>query len=555
MRHSAMTWPGTARGAAAVAAAEPSEGTGVARGVVGPIPGSDGAPYGEGIGKPREEQGRCYPAGGAVANQYARAEAGPLRRKALESVAHVSSLPSTLSLLEGQDRGRLSFMEGQLRDVLRQKIADALAFEPPTLTRRDARVPPLRGKAHAVIGMRRAGKTWFLHQCLADRLAAGTPRDALVYLNFEDERLAGLDAPRLGWFLEEYYLRCPQYRDRRQVTLFLDEIQTVPGWETFVRRLLDTEKVEVFVSGSSARMLSREIASALRGRATETVVFPFSFRESLRHHGIEAPPHPRSVPKALRSRVEAAFRDYLVGGGFPEAQGLAARDRIGLLQGYVDACVFRDVVERHGVSNVVALRRLVRQLLASPAGRFSVSKMYADFQTQGLAVAKDSLHEMLGHLEDAFLVRVTPLAAASERRRQVNPRKVYPVDPGLIAAFDRSGRANLGHALETAVRIELERRGCEIGYVLSPGGFEVDFLATDWEGKRTLIQVAADLSEPATREREVRALADALPSHRGAAGLILTLGDADIGLVRAQAPARVSVQPAWEWMIAETGDR
>ncbi len=442
-------------------------------------------------------------------------------------------------------------MEGQLREVIRQKIADALEMDPPPLTRRDACVPPLRGKAHAVIGMRRSGKTWFLHQCLADRLAAGAPRDALVCFSFEDERLAGLDAARLGWILEEYYVRCPQYRDRRQVTFFFDEIQTVPGWETFVRRVLDEEKVEVFVSGSSARMLSREIASALRGRATETVVFPYSFREYLRHHGMEIPADPRFVPKALRSRLDAAFRDYLVSGGFPEAQGLAARDRIGLLQGYVDACVFRDVVERHRVGNVAALRRLVRQLLGSPAGRFSVSKLYADFQSQGLAVAKDSLHEWLGHLEDAFLVRVTPLAAASKRRRQSNPRKVYPVDPGLIPAFDRTGRANLGHSLETAVRIELERRGCDIGYVLSPDGLEVDFLAADPEGRRSLIQVCADLSDPATRERELRALVDAIPSHRRARGLILTLSGTD-ALAMGDAPPRgVVIQTAWEWMLAE----
>lgn len=438
-------------------------------------------------------------------------------------------------------------MEGQLREVLRQKIADALAFDPPPLTRRDARVPPIRGKAHAVVGMRRAGKTWFLHQCLADRLAAGSPRDALVSLSFEDERLAGLDAARLHWVLEEYYLRCPQHRDRRLVTFFFDEIQNVPGWETFVRRILDDEKVEVFVSGSSARMLSREIASSLRGRATETVVFPFSYREYVRHHGLEVPADPAFATKALRSRLEAAFRDYIVAGGFPEAQGLAPRDRIGLLQGYVDACVFRDVVERHRVANVGALRRLVRQLLGSPAGRFSVSKMYADFQSQGLAVAKDSLHEMIAHLEDAFLLRLTPLAAASERRRQVNPRKAYPVDPGLIGAFDRTGRQNVGHALETAVRIELERRGCETGYVLTPGGLEVDFLATSVEGKRTLIQVSADLSDEVTRDREMRALAEALPAHRGAKGLVLALGGADSGAT--PLPKGAVVRPAWEWML------
>ena len=436
-----------------------------------------------------------------------------------------------------------------MRDVIRQKIADALVFVPPGLTRRDARLPAIPGKARAVVGIRRSGKTCFLHQCLADRLAAGTPREALVYFSFEDERLAGLGAAQLGWVLEEYFARCPQFRDRRQVTFFFDEIQVVPGWETFIRRVLDTEKVEVFVSGSSARLLSREVATALRGRATETIIFPFSFREYLRHHGIEPPADPKFVPKAQRSRLERAFGDYLATGGFPEAQGLAARDCVVLLQGYMDTCIFRDVVERHGITNVVALRRLVRQLLGAAGGPFSVSKFYNDLRSQGVPVAKDALHQMLAHLEDAFLVRLVPLATSSERQRQVNPRKVYPVDPALIPAFDRSGKANLGHALETAVLIELQRRGCDTAYMFTPGGFEVDFLATEPGGRRALVQVAADLSDKATREREFRALTDARPVHRRADGLLLTLTGGDVHAAQTDAPAGVTVRTVWEWML------
>jgi predicted AAA+ superfamily ATPase len=436
-----------------------------------------------------------------------------------------------------------------MRDVIRQKIADALAFMPPPLTRRDARPPAIPGKARAVVGMRRSGKTCFLHQCLADRLATGTPREALVYFSFEDERLAGMEAGQLSWVLEEYFSRCPQFRDHRQVTFFFDEIQTVPGWEAFIRRVLDTEKVEVFVSGSSARLLSREVATALRGRATETIIFPFSFREYLRHHRIEAPANPGFVPKAQRSRLERAFADYLTTGGFPEAQGLSARDRVVLLQSYVDTCIFRDVVERHGITNVVALRRLVRLLLGAAAGHFSVSKFYNDLRSQGVPVAKDALHQMLAHLEDAFLVRLVPLATSSERQRQVNPRKVYPVDPALIAAFDRSGKVNQGHALETAVLVELQRRGGDAGYMFTPGGFEVDFLASEPDGGRTLIQVAADLSDPTTRAREFRALTDALPAHRRAPALLLTLTGSDVLAAQADAPASVTVRTAWEWML------
>jgi predicted AAA+ superfamily ATPase len=155
-------------------------------------------------------------------------------------------------------------MERELKQVIRQKITDALAASVPAHTRRDVHLPSIKGKAMAVIGMRRSGKTTFLWQCLGKRLEDGTPRDALLYFNFEDERLADMTAQELQLVVEEYFSLHPERRDSKSVTFFLDEIQEVPGWETFVRRLLDTEKVELFLSGSSARLLSREVATSTR---------------------------------------------------------------------------------------------------------------------------------------------------------------------------------------------------------------------------------------------------------------------------------------------------
>ena len=257
---------------------------------------------------------------------------------------------------------------------------------------------------------------------------------------------------------------------------FLDEIQFVPGWERFVRRVLDSERCEIVVSGSSARLLSREVHTSLRGRGMATVIRPFSFREFLRHRGEEPVKEARRWTAAERSLVEKRFREFLVQGGFPEAQGLAPAPRIELLQGYVDTVLFRDVVERYGVSQVAALRWLVRHCLRNPAGSFSVHRLHQDLKSQGLGVARDLVHAMLGHLIDAFLLSAVPLATESERQRNSNPRKVYPADPGLIRAFDASGRSNLGHALETAVFNELERRGLDVGYVKTLEGLEVDFL-------------------------------------------------------------------------------
>jgi predicted AAA+ superfamily ATPase len=282
----------------------------------------------------------------------------------------------------------------------------------------------------------------------------------------------------------------------------------------------------------------------------ETIIFPFSFREFLTHHGLELPDDRSFLPKRKRSKIERMFLDYLKWGGFPEAQGIADRDRISLIQGYADAAVFRDVVERHEITNVTALRHLVRHLLNSPAGLFSVHKFHNDLRSRGVPVAKDSLHQFLGHLEDAFLLRLIPLATTSERRRESNPRKVYPIDPAIAVAFDRSGKANTGQLLETVALVELERRRCESAYVLSPGGFEVDFQAVLPEGRRMLIQVAANLEDEAARTREIRALVDAIPEYRKAQPLLLTLTTTDTLASKSTAPRGIAVLPVWEWLLS-----
>ena len=317
-----------------------------------------------------------------------------------------------------------------LQPLLIQRLTEATTAAFPHLTRRDVRVPQVPGKAIAVIGIRRAGKTSFLWQRLADHLGAGRPRESLLLLGLEDDRLVGIGTPELDWMLEEHYRRYPRLRGAGPLTLCLDEVQVVPGWERFARRVLDTEQVELWLSGSSARLLSREVATALRGRGMEVLIHPFSFREVLRHAGAEPSGPVNRLAPAERSALEHRLREYLVAGGFPEAQGLSPRDRAALLSGYVDVVVLRDVIDRHRVTNPLALRWLQRQLLANPGGGFSVKKHYDTLRSQGVPVGKDTLHAYLAHLEDAFLVRTVAMHSASERQRMVNPRKAYPVDPG-----------------------------------------------------------------------------------------------------------------------------
>ncbi len=422
---------------------------------------------------------------------------------------------------------------------------------PAALTpRRVAGRSAFAGKATAVIGMRRAGKTTYLHQLRAEHGSAGVPAAHLPFVTLEDERLRELDASTLGALIDEHTDRhrlAAHAGAHMPMCWFLDEIQIVPGWERLVRRLLDADGTEVFVSGSSAALLSREIATELRGRAWQVLMHPFGFDEALRHRDVTLPETPRLLPRTERVRVEEAFVEWLETGGFPEAQGLDVATRRRLLTDYVDVALLRDVIDRYGVTNVVGLRWLARQLLANAGAMFSVEKFHRALRSQGIAIARDTVHHHLSCLEDSFLVRTVWMEAASVRQRMVNPRKAYPIDSGLISVYDRTGRANTGHALETAVLIELERRGSEVTYVRTPEGFEVDFLARHLDGTIELIQVCADATEPATGDRELRALAAAGQAFPSAKQSLLTL---DHRGLPAEVPTGVRAQPAYEWILA-----
>jgi len=408
------------------------------------------------------------------------------------------------------------------RDVLRLKLAESIVQPPGALTRREIRLPRIPGKPLAVIGVRRGGKTSFLQQQRADRIAEGRPPESQLLIGLEDERLVGMTAADLGWMMAEHERQFPTLRQNGLLTVYLDEVQLVDGWESLVHRLAETRAVELFVSGSSAKLLSREVATASRGRLLEVLVHPFGFRETLRHAGQEpGAPWPKTSP-ADRATLDRALRDYLEVGGFPEAQGVEARDRARLLTGYVDAMVLRDVVERHNVTNITALRALQRHLLANPGGLFTVQKFYHSLRSQGVQVGKDTLHAYLAHLQDAFLVRVLDMHSASERQRMVNPRKAYPIDPGLIALYERPGREHRGRALETVVLLELERREYSVTWLRVGDDLEVDFLATRPGDPPLLVQLSMDTTEDSTWEREARALEAAAQAYPDADALLIT---------------------------------
>jgi predicted AAA+ superfamily ATPase len=435
-------------------------------------------------------------------------------------------------------------MRDNIDQLLRAILTDIEARDLPSPTPRDVDLPALPGKADAVVGMRRAGKSWLLLRRIRDLLEAGNPRSRILYLEFEDERLAGLAAGDLGRVEDAFYQLHPDSHGE-ECWYFFDEIQNVPGWELFVRRLLADRRLHIAVTGSSAKLLSKEIATSLRGRSLTTELLPFSFREVLRHRGIDAPTRwPAS--QATRARLRNEFERYLQVGGFPEVQELDDGLRQRVLQSYLDVAILRDIVERHTVANAPLLRALVRRLLRLTGARSSVHSIAQDLRSQGFTFGKDAVYELMEHVQDAYLAFLLPVHAKSEKRRQVNPRKVYAVDHGLVRACVAPASDEVGHHLENIVYLALRRRGEVLGYHLTNSDREVDFVATTPGGTPELFQVCARLADAATRERELKALAEAVAETGIRTATIVSRDEEGEEEVEG---CRVRIVPAWRWLL------
>lgn len=417
-----------------------------------------------------------------------------------------------------------------LKYVLREFVDRPLPVSRP----RELVLPTESGKVIGLSGVRRCGKTFLFFDTIRQLVARGVDRRRIVYLNFEDDRLQPIEPAELDLVVRSLRELFPETATGR-LYLFLDEVQSAPGWERWVRRLCDTEDVSVFVTGSSSRLLTRDLSSALRGRSVTFEVFPLSFREFLAFRGLA----PEAWDARGESRARAAFADYLRLGGFPEIVLADAALRPLILEEYAGLMLQRDLLERSGARNDVLLRTLLRHFFRNTATLLSVSKLARDFHSMGLTFGRNTLFDYVALLEDAGLVFLLPTHDDSVLKQARNPKKVHVVDTGLVAAFKAGADRDLGHRLETAVFLECRRRSREWHYLGGSG--EVDLCDADG---RLFLGVCWDLSETTTMERE-RAAMDAgarlLPK---ATGRLLYHEYSPAALARFP-----EARPAWRWML------
>jgi len=431
-----------------------------------------------------------------------------------------------------------------MKTIISQLIDDFQERNLPTPVPRTKVFFEIKGKADVVIGMRRSGKTWFCFQKINHLIQKNIPQNQILYLNFEDERLLGFTVSNFQEILDVYYGKFPENKDKT-CYFFFDELQSIHQWELFIRRLLDSENVQIFITGSSSKLLSTDIATSLRGRSLTTEIFPFSFQEFLRYHGLFADT-PRTFGSKTAAILRKAVKEYFQNGGFPEVQNIDPSIKTEILQGYIDTVLLKDVIERHRVNNITAIKHLVKTLMHSSGRKFSINKFYNTLKSMSVKCTKNNLYAYLDHLTDAFVFYRVPIHSRSEKSRMINPVKIYTIDTGLLNAMTFQNSSDAGLILENMVFMHLRRNNYQIEYVTTKKGFEVDFFARHpTTNDVKLIQVCWQMSDPKTFDREYRGLQSAMTELSIPSGTIVTWDD------EARLDNNINAVPIWKWLLTE----
>lgn len=438
------------------------------------------------------------------------------------------------------------------RAAIRTVVAEGLTREFPRGVRRDEPIPRLAQRVAVIKGIRRSGKTYRLFQRANELLSAGVERERILFVDFEDDRLQPLDNRTIARIVEEF-LRSSNADAESTLYLFFDEVQAVPDWGRTLRRLSQDGRYEIVVSGSSAKMLSDDVDTEFRGRSIAAELYPYSFREFLRCHGME-PGEGVLSPDDERT-FKRAFDAYLTIGGFPEVQGCDAATRAMALQGIARTITARDLSERHGLP-VLGTRFFIQYALRLSGREFSVNKIYNTLHSMQIPLSKEAANSLPSYCEDAYLFFLVPRFGADFVEAQRGRRKLYAIDPGLQLAMGSGSSVDRVQALETSIYIELRRRLkgdplSRIGFYRTSSGYEVDFVVGDEmeHSPRAAFQVSADVSDSATLARETRALSEALDETGLDRGFLIVGDGADDVVVEDE---RLRVIDAWRWMLGDS---
>ena len=378
---------------------------------------------------------------------------------------------------------------------------------------------------YVIVGVRHAGKSYLLYQRVRQLQAAGMGWDEILFVDFEDERLAEFQTEDFNSLLEahlELYGKKP--------VVFLDEIQNIPHWEKFVRRLADA-KYRVYVTGSNAKMLSKEVATTLGGRFFIYDTYPYSFKEYLAAQQVELKEH-WEYDTYQRSEVKRHLKEYFYFGGLPEI--LSFKNKRAMLSSLYQKIYLGDICGRNNIKNDRVLNILIKKMAESVKQPLSFNRLKNIIVATGMPISVPTTIDYADYVADSCLIlpMENEVGKLTERETQ---KKYYFIDNGLLNLFLMSPETSL---LENMVAVELCRRfGKENVFYLNAER-EIDFIVPD---ERLAIQVSYSVREDATYSREVSPLVKYAKAQQDWRCLLITYDEEGV-------EEGIPVVPVWKWL-------
>ncbi|GAB4202763.1 MAG: ATP-binding protein [Bacteroidia bacterium] len=406
---------------------------------------------------------------------------------------------------------------------------------------REVSIPAFSNKVITIIGPRRVGKTHVLLQHIRRLSKHKVLPQHILYLNLEDERINYTQLPP-DYILQAYTELHPDVPFSK-IHLFLDEIQHLPQWEKFIRRVYDTYTKHIYLTGSNSAFLQHNISTSLRGRTLSYQIFPLSFKEFLRFKNYTYTPQDLYHPRK-RSLLLNLFKEYVLFGGFPEPVLSSKELRIKILQEYVNVMLYKDLIEQYHISDLTTLKFFLRRIMDSTGKVFSIHKIYNDLKSANIKVSKNTLYDYLKYLEDVFAVFILPKHFQSPVKTELSERKIYPVDNGYLQAYKYIQAEHYGVMLENTLRQFFLQH--EYHLFFFKDNKEVDFVCFDKKNKPHLFQVSYSLHDADTKKREIDALLHAARIFKVKEAYILTMEDEEEITVN---KLKIHIMPAYKYIL------
>lgn len=424
------------------------------------------------------------------------------------------------------------------KQLLKQIIRDFHLSENFDVKPRNIQPPIDTKKIITLIGVRRCGKTSIFYHMI-NQLIEKIEKTKILFLNFEDERFE-LNSDELDLILQAYMELYPSYK-LSECYFFFDEIQNIPNWEKFIRRMYDTISKNIFITGSNSKLLSSEIATSLRGRTLNFEIFPLSFKEYLSFKDIEVDFY---SSKSL-AFIKNAQESFLKNGSFPETLFLEEIYANKTLQEYFNVLLYKDLAERYNITNTVALKFFLKRIISSSTKQISINKIFNELKSSGIKIGKNTLYEFLEYVQNIYLALTLQKYDNSLINKELGEKKIYSIDIGLNNATEFRFSDDIGKSLENAVFLELKRKEFDIYYYRTSKS-ECDFLVFDKNTISDIIQVTFDMSDENTKSREIKGLIEACKNFDLKSGIIITF-DSEDELI--ENGIKIKIIPFYKWSI------